>query len=227
MSSDTSRATCAKRACSRRSASLSHSSVGSTGSISVRLRTRCANGERGRDLERNRAAIGMADEMDRPLRVVERAADRPDFFRERQRQVQRASIGAIARDIGGEKPMAAPEFIGERLPLAARAERAMQRHDAALSRVCARDLNHIGHRNAFLFWIGRQSAGQANRPRWNVWLGRATLHRLVMTTSRYSLGTTMVPSPERFMRTISACRSLCSSSCFAGSRAANAFSTGP
>ena len=44
-SSETSRATCAKRAYSRRSASLSHSSVGSTGSISVRLRRRCANGE--------------------------------------------------------------------------------------------------------------------------------------------------------------------------------------
>jgi hypothetical protein len=38
---------------------------------------------RGRDLERNRAAVGMADEMDRALRVVERAADGPDFFRKR------------------------------------------------------------------------------------------------------------------------------------------------
>ena len=104
----------------------------------------------GCDLERNRAAVGMADEMDRSLRVVERAAEGPDFFRERQRQIQRASIGAIARDIGGEEPMAAPEFIGERLPLAARAERAMQRHDASLvallAALCARNLNHIRHR---------------------------------------------------------------------------------
>ena len=34
----------------------------------------------GRDLERNRAAIGMADEMDRSLRVVERAADGIGFL---------------------------------------------------------------------------------------------------------------------------------------------------
>jgi hypothetical protein len=52
-------------------------------------------------------------------------------------------------------------------------------------------------------------------------------HRLVMMTSRYSLGTTRLPSLERFMRTINACRSLCSSCCFVGSSAANAFSTGP
>jgi hypothetical protein len=46
--------------------------------------------------------------------------------------------------------MAVSEFIGERLPLAARAERAMQRHDASffafLVALRARDLNHIRHR---------------------------------------------------------------------------------
>ena len=167
MSSETSRATCAKRACSLRSASLSQSSVGSTGSISVRLRSRCANGEAGRDPERNRAAIGMADQMDRPLRVVERAADRPDFFRERQRQVQRAAIGAIARNIGSEKPMAAPEFIGERLPLAARAERAMQRHDASLVGALSRSGREISITlviEIFLVFMWALSAGRANGP---------------------------------------------------------------
>src|SRR5690349_180240 len=38
-------------------------------------------------------------------------------------------------------------------------------------------------------------------------------HRRVMTTSRYSEGTTMVASPDLFMRTISAYRSLWRSGC--------------
>ena len=43
--------------------------------------------------------------------------------------------------------------------------------------------------------MGRHQRGHANGPA-EVLLER-TFHRLVMTTSRYSLGTTMVPSPER------------------------------
>ncbi len=49
----------------------------------------------------------------------------------------------------------------------------------------------------------------------------------VMTISRYSLGTTMVPSPERLNRSMSASRSFCSVSRLAGSRAAKALSSGP
>jgi hypothetical protein len=92
----------------------------------------------------------MADEMDRSLRVVERTAQGSNFFRERHGQIQRASIAAIARDVRGEERMVAPEFVAKRLPLAARAERAMQGHDAGLAVFlaarCARDLKHIRHR---------------------------------------------------------------------------------
>ena len=47
------------------------SSVGSTGSISVRLRIAMRVGRGGRDLERDGAAIGMADQMDAAAGLVE------------------------------------------------------------------------------------------------------------------------------------------------------------
>ncbi len=52
-------------------------------------------------------------------------------------------------------------------------------------------------------------------------------HRLMTTTSKYSLGTTMVPSSALFMLAIKASRSLRSPCCLAASRAANALSIGP
>jgi hypothetical protein len=52
-------------------------------------------------------------------------------------------------------------------------------------------------------------------------------HRFVMTTSRYSLGTTIVPSLALFIRAMRACRSSFRSLCLASSRAANALSIGP
>ena len=56
---------------------------------------------------------------------------------------------------------------------------------------------------------------------------RGTTHRFVMTTSRYSLGTTIVPSLALFIRAMRACRSSFRSLCLASSRAANALSIGP
>jgi hypothetical protein len=56
---------------------------------------------------------------------------------------------------------------------------------------------------------------------------RGATHRFLMTTSRYSLGTTIVPSPALFIRAMRACRSSFRSLCLASSRAANAFSIGP
>ena len=50
---------------------------------------------------------------------------------------------------------------------------------------------------------------------------------LVITTSRYSLGTTIVPSLAMLKRAMRFTRSSCSVACAGGSRAANAFSTGP
>ena len=107
----------------------------------------------------------------------------------------------------------------------------MQRDDAGLFALARRAL-HARSRITFVIekflicaWDVTSGAGRMAPLR--ILLGQRAFQRLVMTTSRYSLGTTMVPSPARFMRTISACRSLCSSSCFAGSSAANAFSTGP
>jgi hypothetical protein len=57
--------------------------------------------------------------------------------------------------------------------------------------------------------------------------GRGTSHRFVTTTSRYSLGTTMVPSSALFMREMRACRSSVRPRCLASSSAANALSIGP
>src|SRR6266849_6553274 len=51
--------------------------------------------------------------------------------------------------------------------------------------------------------------------------------RFVITTSRYSLGTTIVPSSARFIRPISASRSFLKPCWFASSRAAKALSVGP
>src|SRR5262245_12531114 len=52
-------------------------------------------------------------------------------------------------------------------------------------------------------------------------------HRRVTTTSRYSLGTTIVLSPERLNRLINANRSSVSTACAWGSRAPNVFRRGP
>src|SRR3981189_1701150 len=51
--------------------------------------------------------------------------------------------------------------------------------------------------------------------------------RFVITISRYSLGTTIVPSSARFIRPISASRSFLKPCWFASSRAAKALSVGP
>jgi hypothetical protein len=57
---------------------------------------------------------------------------------------------------------------------------------------------------------------------------RGADHRLVMTTtSRYSLGATIVPSSALFVRANRLIRSAVRSFCLASSRAANAFSIGP
>src|SRR6476619_5943169 len=53
------------------------------------------------------------------------------------------------------------------------------------------------------------------------------LHRFMMTTSRYSLGTTMVPSSALFMRPMRSKRSFSNAFCFRISRAANALRVGP
>src|SRR5579871_3247768 len=55
-------------------------------------------------------------------------------------------------------------------------------------------------------------------------MSRKRPYFLAITTSRYSLGTTMVVSPDRFMRTIRAYRSLWRSCREAASSAAKAFS---
>ena len=55
----------------------------------------------------------------------------------------------------------------------------------------------------------------------------AAAQRFVITTSRYSDGTTIPLSAALFMRVIRASRSLRSAACFGASRAANAFSIGP
>ena len=54
-----------------------------------------------------------------------------------------------------------------------------------------------------------------------------SLQRRVITISRYSPGTTIVPSSDRLRRLISACMSLSSAACPAGCSAAKALSTGP
>ena len=58
-------------------------------------------------------------------------------------------------------------------------------------------------------------------------LARGCGQRLVITISRYSLGTTMVPSSARFILPISASRSFLSPRWFASSSAAKALSIGP
>ena len=58
-------------------------------------------------------------------------------------------------------------------------------------------------------------------------LAHGGAHFRVITISRYSLGTTMEPSPERLNRSIKAMRSRWSAACAAGSSAAKVLSTGP
>ena len=68
----------------------------------------------GRDLERDGAAIGMPDQMDRPIGLIERRAQTFDFLRQRQRQVERAGLTAIADQIRRDQlcagPSSAPSF---------------------------------------------------------------------------------------------------------------------
>ena len=120
----------------------------------------------------------------------------------RRRSLERACVNRLSRNIHRNHPLVfliSPSWPGLTRP--STSSLLGQQHDVV-----------PGHRRAEATpSFGRLRPGMTKRR-----CEEMQRHRFVITTSRYSLGTTMLPSPARFMRTISACRSLCSSSCLAG-----------
>src|SRR6516164_3148038 len=95
----------------------------------VRSRSGCARdvlGRVSRDLERDRAAIGVADKVDRSGRFSKAVGQGLDLFRQSCWHLKRPRIVAIAGDVGSQNPMALTESFGEMCPLPARTERAVQ-----------------------------------------------------------------------------------------------------
>jgi hypothetical protein len=85
-----------------------------------------------RDLECDRAAIGMTDEMKRSFRRAQGFAEMGDFIRERRRQDRRSERAAIAGNIGRDHLIMGSKRLSQFSPLTARTERAMQGYDTAL-----------------------------------------------------------------------------------------------
>ena len=82
-----------------------------------------------RDVQRNRAAVGMADQVDRAARTPQQREDDLSLFREAECATAPRSAAAAAVEVGRQDVVAAGQLSGERAPLRARRRGAVQQDD--------------------------------------------------------------------------------------------------
>ena len=155
----------------------------------------------GRD-QRDRGAIGMSNQRQWRAGSREHRLDERDLVAKMNDPVRRPlrALAGVIR-IGSEDAKRRREKVHQRAPLP---------RGARIRMGC----------------IPRPGPAPASRKK-RFCRGFMRAQCRVITISRYSLGTTMVPSPERLNRSINAMRSRWSAACAAGSSAAKVLSTGP